>query len=61
MTKCCDIHDTCYDTCGSDKEVCDMQFKRCLYEYCDSYQPNVGGALMAKGTKYFYFHDKPCT
>lgn len=38
MTKCCDIHDICYDTCNSDKEKCDLEFKRCLYKYCDGYQ-----------------------
>lgn len=38
MTKCCDIHDICYDTCNTDKEKCDLEFKRCLYRYCDTYQ-----------------------
>ncbi|XP_074097772.1 phospholipase A2 group XII [Cotesia typhae] len=38
MTKCCDEHDICYDTCNSDKEKCDLEFKRCLYKYCDGYQ-----------------------
>lgn len=38
MTKCCDQHDICYDTCNSDKEKCDLEFKRCLYKYCDGYQ-----------------------
>ncbi|XP_011502978.1 PREDICTED: group XIIA secretory phospholipase A2 [Ceratosolen solmsi marchali] len=39
MTKCCNFHDICYDTCNSDKEKCDLEFKRCLYKYCQSYQP----------------------
>lgn len=38
MTKCCDFHDICYDTCNMDKEKCDLEFKRCLYRYCDTYQ-----------------------
>lgn len=38
MTKCCDLHDLCYDTCNTDKERCDLEFKRCLYKYCDTYQ-----------------------
>ncbi|XP_066597899.1 group XIIA secretory phospholipase A2 [Prorops nasuta] len=38
MTKCCDAHDICYDTCNIDKEKCDLEFKRCLYKYCDGYQ-----------------------
>lgn len=41
MTKCCDQHDICYDTCLSDKEKCDLDFKRCLYKYCDGYK-NTG-------------------
>lgn len=38
MTKCCDAHDICYDTCNSDKEKCDLEFKRCLYRYCEGYE-----------------------
>ncbi|XP_032687473.1 group XIIA secretory phospholipase A2 [Odontomachus brunneus] len=38
MTKCCDFHDFCYDTCNTDKEKCDLEFKRCLYKFCDTYQ-----------------------
>ena len=38
MTKCCNIHDICYDTCNSDKEKCDLEFKRCLYKYCEGYE-----------------------
>ncbi|XP_043279113.1 group XIIA secretory phospholipase A2 [Venturia canescens] len=38
MTKCCDVHDICYDTCNSDKDKCDLEFKRCLYKYCEGYQ-----------------------
>lgn len=34
MTKCCDKHDICYDTCGSDKEECDEEFKTCLNKMC---------------------------
>ncbi|RZC37281.1 group XIIA secretory phospholipase A2 [Asbolus verrucosus] len=51
MTKCCDLHDICYDTCNNDKEVCDMEFKRCLYKYCDSYQQSVGGGSTVKACK----------
>lgn len=32
MSNCCDEHDICYDTCNSDKELCDLDFKRCLYK-----------------------------
>ncbi|CAH1639122.1 unnamed protein product [Spodoptera littoralis] len=52
MTKCCDSHDICYDTCNSGKETCDLDFKRCLYNYCDSYKTvNVAGDTITKGCK----------
>ncbi|XP_069123094.1 group XIIA secretory phospholipase A2-like [Argopecten irradians] len=34
MTKCCDSHDICYDTCNSNKESCDRNFKQCLENMC---------------------------
>lgn len=34
FTKCCNTHDHCYDTCGADKDECDMKFKKCLYGTC---------------------------
>lgn len=50
MTKCCDNHDICYDTCNSGKESCDLEFKRCLYNYCESYKSvNVAGDTITKG------------
>lgn len=50
MSTCCDDHDICYDTCNRDKELCDLDFKRCLYNYCDSYEKSaVGGDIMMKG------------
>lgn len=50
MSNCCDEHDICYDTCNSDKELCDLDFKRCLYKYCDTYEKSaVGGDMMVKG------------
>lgn len=53
MSNCCDEHDICYDTCNSDKELCDLDFKRCLYKYCDTYEKSaVGGEMMVKGTFY---------
>lgn len=53
MTKCCDAHDICYDTCNSGKEVCDLEFKRCLYNYCDTYKSvNVAGDAITKGNLF---------
>ncbi|XP_059622736.1 group XIIB secretory phospholipase A2-like protein [Phlebotomus argentipes] len=49
MEKCCDAHDLCYDTCNTDKELCDADFKKCLYRHCDQYE--ALGELPAKGCK----------
>lgn len=46
------MHDICYDTCNNDKEVCDMEFKRCLYKYCESYEKTVGGSTIVKSKKF---------
>lgn len=46
MTKCCDSHDICYDTCNNNKEICDMEFKKCLYRYCDTHQAKVGQTIV---------------
>lgn len=51
METCCNAHDICYDTCNSDKELCDLDFKRCLYKYCDSYEKSIASDLMMKGCK----------
>ncbi len=32
---CCDNHDACYDTCLTEKETCDQQFKQCLKGVCN--------------------------
>ncbi|XP_057655670.1 group XIIA secretory phospholipase A2 [Diorhabda carinulata] len=51
MKKCCETHDICYDTCRKDKEVCDVEFKRCLYKYCESYDKVLGGSTTVKACK----------
>uniref|UniRef100_A0A146M612 Group XIIA secretory phospholipase A2 n=1 Tax=Lygus hesperus TaxID=30085 RepID=A0A146M612_LYGHE len=38
MTLCCDNHDLCYATCNSQKDKCDVDFKKCLYRVCDTYR-----------------------
>ncbi|CAB0044110.1 unnamed protein product [Trichogramma brassicae] len=47
MTKCCNAHDICYDTCNQDKDKCDLEFKRCLYRYCDGYQQSAAAIVNA--------------
>ncbi|PFX26466.1 hypothetical protein AWC38_SpisGene8838, partial [Stylophora pistillata] len=34
FTKCCDLHDICYDTCNNDRTQCDDDFKSCLDNEC---------------------------
>ncbi|KAK9887816.1 hypothetical protein WA026_000131 [Henosepilachna vigintioctopunctata] len=51
MTKCCDKHDICYDTCNKEKELCDVEFKRCLYKYCETYTHSIGGISTVKACK----------
>lgn len=51
MENCCNAHDICYDTCNKDKEMCDLDFKRCLYAYCDTHEKSTVGYLVVKGCK----------
>ncbi|XP_064605233.1 group XIIA secretory phospholipase A2-like [Liolophura sinensis] len=34
MTMCCNKHDLCYDTCNSERDICDFDFKECLEDLC---------------------------
>ena len=51
MANCCESHDICYDTCNSDKELCDLDFKRCLYKFCDTFEKGPAGDMLNKGCK----------
>lgn len=52
MENCCNAHDICYDTCNKDKELCDLDFKRCLYNYCETLDSTATvGSLVKKGCK----------
>lgn len=51
MENCCNDHDICYDTCNKDKELCDLDFKRCLYNYCETHEKTTVGSIVAKGCK----------
>lgn len=42
MTKCCNQHDRCYDTCGREKQDCDEQFHDCLETICRNVQRTLG-------------------
>ena len=34
FTPCCDVHDVCYHTCGSDRHACDVDFAECMDAAC---------------------------
>ncbi|VEN48904.1 unnamed protein product [Callosobruchus maculatus] len=53
MKKCCDAHDICYDTCRKDKEMCDVDFKRCLYKYCETYEKSTAGSTIIQFSEVF--------
>ncbi|XP_072127363.1 group XIIA secretory phospholipase A2 isoform X2 [Mobula birostris] len=42
MTKCCNQHDRCYDTCGNSKQDCDEIFQYCLSTICRNVQKTLG-------------------
>ncbi|NWH68775.1 PG12A phospholipase, partial [Geococcyx californianus] len=42
MTKCCNRHDRCYDTCGKEKNDCDEEFQSCLSKICRDVQKTLG-------------------
>ncbi|CAG7816500.1 unnamed protein product [Allacma fusca] len=45
---CCNDHDICYETCGLDKDECDLKFKKCLYKKCKANKDTMG-KLQYKG------------
>jgi secretory phospholipase A2 len=55
MAKCCEAHDICYDTCNSGKELCDLDFNRCLYKFCDSFEKTTASEVLIKGMFYNIF------
>ncbi|XP_072480038.1 group XIIA secretory phospholipase A2 isoform X3 [Notamacropus eugenii] len=42
VTKCCNHHDRCYETCGNTKNDCDEQFHFCLSKICREVQKTLG-------------------
>jgi len=36
---CCNDHDICYGTCGSDKSACDVVLRECAFDVCDAAGP----------------------
>ncbi|KAI4812865.1 hypothetical protein KUCAC02_024229 [Chaenocephalus aceratus] len=42
MTKCCDMLDMCYDTCGVSKNDCDSEFRLCVHGICSDLRKSLG-------------------
>ncbi|CAK6432900.1 unnamed protein product [Pipistrellus nathusii] len=42
LTKCCNHHDRCYETCGESKNDCDEAFQHCLSKICREVQKTLG-------------------
>ncbi|XP_008570202.1 PREDICTED: group XIIA secretory phospholipase A2 [Galeopterus variegatus] len=42
LTKCCNQHDRCYETCGKSKNDCDEEFQHCLSKICRDVQKTLG-------------------
>lgn len=42
FTSCCDLHDTCYMSCGATKTMCDREFGKCMKKMCKSKHYNKG-------------------
>ncbi|XP_038167354.1 group XIIA secretory phospholipase A2 isoform X1 [Arvicola amphibius] len=42
LTKCCNQHDKCYETCGKSKNDCDEEFQYCLSKICRGVQKTLG-------------------
>lgn len=51
MTKCCNQHDRCYDTCGREKHDCDKQFQGCLETICRNVQRTLGLSQSVQGKR----------
>uniref|UniRef100_A0A8C2P4C8 Group XIIA secretory phospholipase A2 n=1 Tax=Capra hircus TaxID=9925 RepID=A0A8C2P4C8_CAPHI len=49
LTKCCNQHDRCYETCGKSKNDCDEAFQSCLSKICRDVQKTLGLAQHVQG------------
>lgn len=58
FTKCCNAHDICYGTCGSDKNICESHFKSCMKGVCDPISWTKRQLCKAKAFGYYHAVDK---
>jgi len=56
FSSCCNVHDECYDTCGEDKDLCDLTFRKCLYSVCrkDEHKQFLDNKKCKLKAKLFY-------
>ena len=56
FSDCCNSHDECYDSCGEDKDLCDLSFRKCLYRVCrkDEHQRFLDNKKCKLKAKLFY-------
>jgi len=56
FSDCCGDHDECYDTCGEDKDLCDLAFRKCLYRGCrkDDHKKFLDNKKCKLKAKLFY-------
>jgi len=56
FSECCHTHDYCYDTCGEDKDFCDVKFRKCLYKVChmDQHKKFLDNKKCKLKAKLFY-------
>jgi len=56
FSDCCADHDECYDTCGEDKDLCDLAFRKCLYRVCrkDDHKKFLDNKKCKLKAKLFY-------
>ena len=50
FTKCCDLHDTCYMTCGMSKDGCEKAFDKCLKAHCKAAYPGSADCTQTADT-----------
>lgn len=60
LTKCCNQHDRCYETCGKSKNDCDEEFQYCLSKICRDVQKTLGLAQHIQG-KLIWWDGNECS
>lgn len=51
MKECCNKHDACYETCGTDRTKCDLELKKCSIDGCKETAAKGGPEAEKEGAK----------